>query len=328
MDAFNLGDPKLCGTAPYPCYQMGTEALIPNYWQLAEHFVLNDNAWSSLRGASFPNHLFMMSAGSGPDIPDSVISGPGGTNWGCDAPSSARAQLYNGNRVFPCFTFSTLADEMQAAGVSWKYYSPQEGQSGYNWNAPDYYNQLRNSSLWTTNDVPYPQFATDAASGTLPAFSWLSPTKEASEHNGYSVCQGENWTIQQINAVENGPDWSSTLIVLTWDDFGGLYDHVAPTNVDALGYGFRVPLLVISPFAYANDNPSNPHISHANVEFSSVLKFAEQAFGLPSLGRRDVSAGDLTQMLNFNSTTAPLVLQPRTCPKSQLQPVQDTNIDD
>src|SRR5205807_1803784 len=95
----------------------------------------------------------------------------------------------------------------------------------------------------------------------------------ASEHPGdsnpptTSMCTGENWTLQQINAVEQSPAWSSTAIIVTWDDYGGYYDHVAPTQVDQLGYGFRVPFLVISPYAHASDNPNNVHISHDKLEF-------------------------------------------------------------
>jgi phospholipase C len=97
----------------------------------------------------------------------------------------------------------------------------------------------------------------------------------------------------------SGPDWSSTVIILAWDDFGGFYDHVAPPQVDALGYGFRVPFMVISPYAYASGNPGNPHVDHTQLEFSSVLKFAEEVFNLPSLNRRDTTSADLMSALDF-----------------------------
>lgn len=114
----------------------------------------------------------------------------------------------------------------------------------------------------------------------------------------------------------NGPDWASTVIVLTWDDWGGFYDHVPPQNIDALGYGFRVPFLVISPYAYAGDNAINPHISHDQVELSSVLRLAEEVFGLPSLGTRDTTAGDLLNLLDFPQVHNPAVVPAqRTCPK-------------
>jgi len=224
--------------------------------------------------------------------------------------------LYNGKKVYPCFTYATLADEMTAAGVSWKYYAPQAGQNGYQWNALNSYSQDRGP----TYDVPWQHFATDAANNQLPAFSWLVPPSSSSEHpvagsgTPLSMCAGENWTVQQINAVENSPSWKSTVIILTWDDYGGFYDHVAPTNVDALGYGFRVPLLVISPYAHADDN-HNHHISHDSFEFSSVLKLAEETYNLPSLNRRDVTAGDLMKTLDFSLVwNKPLLLSQRQCP--------------
>ena len=117
MDAFNLADSANCGAPPYACYQEGTQALIPNYWSFAQQYVLDDNAWSSMRGPSLPNHLYAMAAASGPDIPHSVIDNPGST-WGCDATSTTRVSLFNGTKVFPCFSFTTLADEMQNRAVA------------------------------------------------------------------------------------------------------------------------------------------------------------------------------------------------------------------
>ena len=97
---------------------------------------------------------------------------------------------------------------------------------------------------------------------------------------------------------------------------------MAPPSQDALGYGFRVPLLVISPYAYAGDNPSNTHISHDQFEFASVLKLAEEVFNLPSLGQRDVTAGDLLKTLDFSKVhNSPLILGQRTCP-SQKGPIE------
>ncbi len=101
---------------------------------------------------------------------------------------------------------------------------------------------------------------------------------------------------------------------------GGVYDHVAPPVVDGLGLGFRVPMLIISPFARADDNPAEPHISHDLYEFSSILKLAEEAFGLPALTSRDANAGDLMQALDFTTQNPPLLLSLRTCP-AQIQPI-------
>ena len=314
MDKFNQG---FCANAPYPCYQTAHQSDLPNYWTYAQKYLLNDNTFSELEGPSFPNHMFMVSGGSGPDINHSAIDNPTG-GWGCDAQKSVTVRLYNGTKQFPCFSFPTLADEMTQAGVSWKYYAPPSTQGGYIYNILNAFKQDRYGSAWK-NDVPSEQFAADAAANKLPAFSWLSAPWQYTEHpdgkTHNSMCQGENWTVQQINAVMRSPAWSSTVIVLTWDDFGGFYDHVAPTQVDSLGYGFRVPLLVISPYAYARDNASNRHIGHTQLGFASVLKLAEQVFNLPSLHKRDDIAGDLMQQLDFSQVHNPAtLLSQRNCP--------------
>ena len=313
MDKFN--QTSLCNTPPYACYSEAQQSLIPNYWALAQNYLLDDNAFTSLEGPSFPNRLYTMAGASGPDLQDSAIENPGSNGpWGCDAPTTTTVLLKNKTRVYPCFSFPTLADEMTTAGVSWKYYAPVQGESGYIWNAPDAFSQERFTSEWQ-NDVPWQQFTTDATAGNLPAFSWLVAPGGYSDHPTASICKGENWTVNAINAVMKGPDWANTVIVLTWDDWGGFYDHVAPPQVDGLGYGPRVPFMVISPYAYASDNANDPHVSHDQVEFSSVLKLAEEVFNLPSLGTRDTTSGDLLNLLDFSQVHNPaLPLQQRTCP--------------
>jgi phospholipase C len=303
--------------------------VIPNYWALAQNYVLDDNAFTSLEGPSFPNRLFTISGASGPDLQHEAIENPNSSGpWGCDSATTTTVRLYNGSNVYPCFSFASLADEMTTAGVSWKYYAPVKGESGYIWNAPDALSQMRFSSEWQ-NDVPWQQFATDAAAGNLPSFSWLVPPGGYSDHPSASICKGENWSVNAIDAVMNGPDWASTAIVLTWDDWGGFYDHVPPPPVDGVGYGLRVPLLVISPYAYASDNSGNVHISHDQVEFSSVLKLAEEVFNLPSLGTRDASAGDLLKLLDFSKVHNPaLPPQQRTCPTGGASNTDLSNIDD
>lgn len=321
MDIFNQGN---CSTAPYPCYQVAQQSDLPNYWAYAQTYLLNDNAFSNLRGPSFPNHMYTVAGASGPDSSHSAITNPSSTAngyWGCDAPTGTTVQLANGTTQYPCFTgVTTLADEMTQAGISWKYYAPQPGQGAYVWNSLDAFEQDRNGPAWT-NDVPPGQFLTDIANNTLPQFSWLIAPGGLSEHpgaaGGNSMCKGENWTVQQINAIMNSPYWQNTAIILTWDDYGGYYDHVAPTNVDSLGLGFRVPFLVISPYAYATDNASNPHVGHTRLGFGSVLKFAEQVFSLPTLGKADTTDGDLMTEFDFSQVhNNSLILQQRTCPTS------------
>ncbi len=204
---------------------------------------------------------------------------------------------------------------MQSAGVSYKWYGAPTSDSGYQWDTLDAYSQDRNNSTIWAHNVPWTNLLSDTANNHLPQFSWVTPPFNASEHPPYGTCAGENWSVQLINAIENSPAWASTAIVLTWDDWGGFYDHVVPPSQDALGYGFRVPLLVISPYAYAGDNPSNTHISHDQYEFASVLKLAEEVFNVPSPGQRDVTAGDLLKTLDFSKVhNPPLILGQRACP--------------
>lgn len=309
MDKFNIGT---CATPPYRCYQQATQQDIPNYWQYAQDFVLDDNAWSELEGPSFPNHLMSLAGASGPDLAHSAITNPSGA-WTCDAKAGTTYQLLNGQRAFPCVTMPNFPAELTQMGVPWKFYSPQKGEAGYNWNEVDSLSDQFN----VPNDVPNAQFTTDVANGTLPAFSWIVPPGPLNDHpgGGRSVCAGENWTVQTLNALMASPLWSSTVVVITWDDYGGFYDHVAPTQVDALGYGFRVPFLVISPYAWAGDNPGSENVSHDRVSSASVMRLAEDLWGLPSLNARDAQAGNLLSLLDTTQVRhQPVQLSTRTCP--------------
>ena len=169
---------------------------------------------------------------------------------------------------------------------------------------------LRNSEYWQSDYAPNQQFITDAQTGNLPAMSWIFADGEAvSEEPPNSICQGENWTVAQLNAVMQGPDWNSTVVFITWDDFGGFYDHVAPPQLDQFGLGPRVPLLIISPYAKAG------YVSHTVYEHSSVLKLIETRYHLPPLTARDGMASNMLDSFDFNQQPQPpLVLQTRQCP--------------
>ena len=314
MDRFDLlADANINGQG-YMGYTQATQSQIPNYFAYAQNFVLADNAFSSIQSDSFTNHLYTVAAQDNGAL---FITGPTSTtqsgSFGCDAPAGTAGltadEVGNISKVFPCYDIQTLADSLQSAGISWKFYAPPQGQRGYSFSTLDGINHIRNGPLWTTNVVNDANFITDAAKG-LPAVTWLVTGGAASEHprNG-ALCAGENWTVQQINAIMNGPDWDSTAIFLTWDDFGGIYDHVAPPVVDNWGLGPRVPWIIISPYAKSG------YISHTQYEFSSVLKFIEERFGLSPLTERDASANDTTDSFDFTqSPRSPFVLQTRTCP--------------
>jgi phospholipase C len=311
MDRFDLNYAANLG-GDYLAYTQLTESDIPNYFAYAKAFVLADAMFSSEHGPSLPNHIYTIAASA-----EGVISVPNldspNFSWGCDSDVAAMTvQVIDpaGNITdqFPCFDFQTLGDQMDSAGVSWKYYAPGFGQRGYTFSVYNDVRHIRYGSDWTTNVVPEGQFITDALAGNLPSVSWLV-TGIASEHPPNSSCYGENWTVNQVNAVMQGPDWASTAIFIMWDDFGGFYDHVAPPQIDQFGLGPRVPLLIISPYARAG------YIAHKRYEGSTVLKYMEEVFNIPSLGLRDFTANDPIDSFNYSQTPLPpLVLSTRACP--------------
>ena len=312
MDRFDTIDGGNINGA-FMSYTQLQQADIPNYFSYAYNFVLSDNTFSSMHGGSFPQHLYAVAAQSDGVINIPFLGAAGGvSSWGCDDPAGTLVQVMDEEGdvtgEFPCFDFQTLADSMESAGISWRYYAPTAGERGYVFNTLNAINHIRNSGLWNSNVVPDTQFASDAISGLLPAMSWLV-TGDASEHPPNSSCFGENWTVTQLNALMQGPDWASTAVFLTWDDFGGFYDHVPVPDPDIYGFGPRVPMLIISPYAIPG------HISHTQYEFSSVLKFAEETFGLSPLTERDTNANDMQDSFNYSQTpNPPLILTQRSCP--------------
>ncbi len=298
-------------------YTQYNEGDIPNYFTYARNFVLADEFFSSLEGPSFPNHLYTVGAQSG-----GAINNPNTPRWGCDAVATSRVQVMDDDgdlgSVYPCFDFDTLADRLEDEGLSWKYYAPGQDKSGYIWSALDAIKHIRLTSLWTQHVVPTEQFAKDAQNGELPAVSWLVMSAGLSEHPPASVCMGENWTVEQLNALMRGPEWGSTVVFLTWDDFGGFYDHVAPPVVDNFGFGPRVPFLIISPWV------KRGHITHTTLEFSSVLKFIEERFDLDPLTERDEDANDLIDSFDFEHRPLdPLILSTRQCPGAKAEILLD-----
>ncbi|HVH30529.1 MAG TPA: alkaline phosphatase family protein [bacterium] len=308
MDKFDLiGGGNVRGE--FLAYSQHTERDIPNYWTYARTFVLADKMFSSLTGPSFPNHLYTVGAQSG-----GAINNPNKTKgtWGCDSDEGSTVQVMDERgtitQQFPCFDFQTVADSLETAQISWKYYAPGRGEGGYIWNALDAIKHIRQTDLWTTRVARDSQFADDARNGRLPAVSWLV-TGRGSEHPPASVCLGENWTVQQLNAIMASPDWNTTAVFITWDDFGGFYDHVPPPKVDAFGFGPRVPLLIISPYA------KHGYISHTQYEFSSLLKFVESRYGLAPLTARDRVADAMLDSFDFNQTPQPpRLLDTHACP--------------
>jgi len=292
-----------------------TAADIPNYFTYARHFALGARMFSSLHGPSFPNHLYTIAADSF-GVLDNPFHSLTSFSWGCDAPNDEESQelvrvlLPSGiiTKQFPCFSgVKTMAESLDNAAVSWKYYAPPNTDPGYIWSTFDAISDVRNGPDWN-KVVDTSKFISDIQKNQLPAVSWVITPSWQSEHAYQSTCEGENATVTELNALMNNAAlWNTTAVFIIWDDFGGMYDHVPPPDLDTFGLGPRVPLLVISPYARKG------YISPTRYEFSSVLKFIEERFGLPALAPRD--ANDISDSFNFSQTPLPpLILAPRQCP--------------
>jgi phospholipase C len=304
-------DPSCTANGQLICTAQMNRTDLPNYYAYADNFVLGDRFFSSITATSFPNHLYTIAATSGSVISQGILAtNPSKTEVGCRADEGTTAQQLDeyGNLTaqYPCYDYTTLGDLLTAAGVSWKSYAP--GNIAYN--AYNAINHIYNdSALWSATYAPDTQFITDVQNGNLPSVSWLV-TLGGNEHPPVSTCLGQNWAVQQINAVMQSKYWTTepTAIIMTWDDFGGFYDHVTPPGLDMYGLGPRVPLLIISPYAKPG------YVTHSTMESSSVLKFIEERFGLPSLGNRDLVVNDISDAFNFSQTpNPPLVLNQTSC---------------
>jgi phospholipase C len=302
MDAGKMDRFDLISGGTWVAYTQAQEQEIPNYWTYARRFAIADRYFTSVHGPSLPNHLFAIAAQSG----GAIDNGGPGTVPDCASNSNSTVTVIDpeGNRSqrIRCFDFPTLPDSLEAAGISWKYYAEGGGFISL-------IGHVYNSTMWTTNVAEPDQFVVDAQTGQLPSVSWLLPPEYMSEHPPDSMCDGENWTVSVVNALMQGPDWNSTAVFLTWDDFGGFYDHVAPPQLDQFGLGPRVPLLIISPYA------KKGYVSHNPSDHTSVLRFVETRYGLRALTSRDAAASDLMDNFDFNgSPRSPVILQPRACP--------------
>jgi len=290
---------NLSTSPPYPNYAFSyvdpTETA--PYRAMASQYALADRMFQSNSGPSYAAHQYLI-AGQSADVAEVPSSAP----WGCDAPATATTELVNAAGIevagpFPCFDYPTLADRLDAANTTWAYYTPGiDGNIGGKiWTAYDAIKHIRYSSTdWGNVRSPETTIFTDLSAGHLPAMSWVIPTIANSDHPQSNSATGPQWVASLVDAIGQSPDWNSTAIFVVWDDWGGWYDHVVPQQLDAMGLGYRVPLIAIGPYA------KHGYVSHTQHEFGSILHFTEEAFGLPSLGQADARADDLADMFDFS----------------------------
>ncbi|MBA3349941.1 MAG: hypothetical protein H0T12_05240 [Actinobacteria bacterium] len=311
-------------------YSAFTREGIPNYWTYAEKFVLGDNLFTSMYGPTFPEHLYTVAAQSGRVVGNKdQTSTEGGY---CDdvnetvlrfqdlSPKERRdvmeAEEANDadtivqywEHVRACFNFKVLPDKLDKAGIGWHYYADE----GSWMNAMLAIKHMRFSSHWGKEITGEEDFPEDIAKERLAPVSWVVPGPGVNEHpGGPSVCVGENWTVSVVNQIMRSKYWEDTAIFLTWDDFGGFYDHVPPPHYDEMGLGPRAPLLIISPWA------KEGYVDSTEYEFSSVLKFIESVHGLDCMTMRDCQASNMMNAFDFEQTTPPgerkLILHERDC---------------
>jgi phospholipase C len=264
---------------------------VPISWDLAEEYALGDNFSAANLSYSLPNHWYLV-AGATPSVAYNTYVKNG----------TDRVDYLNEANATP-----TVQDLLNGTNVSWAYYDfPLENETtavtSSSWNsAYDYWSPLAGKAeSYSPNESVHflarQQILTDLSDGSLPALSWVIPAATYSEHPGYNITEGEGWLAELVDAVESSPDWSSTAIFVTWDDYGGWYDHVAPMYDGTDLLSFRSPILVISPYAREN------YISDQQLTFFSLLHFDEWQFGLGCLTALDCHAPLPFSFFNFNQT--------------------------
>jgi phospholipase C len=314
MDGYGL----LASDAPLGAYVWYSKDQIPSYWAYARRYELADRFFSAVYGPTGPEHLWSIAGSSAgftsietPQLPQSY--GTGEPREYCDDPAERMFRFRRWRDVrnpgvmgfeyapplktlpqtfleagywgvaWPCVkdpAFRTLPYELTAAGVSWREY---RGVNTYVDPLRQVWHDRHDPKIWGRRTTP-DRYLADVARGHLPSVSWLTPPLEVSDHPPASLCDGENWTVSMLNALMRRPKlWRTTAVILTWDDFGGYYDHVSPPHSDIYGYGPRVPMLVISPWA-------RPGVNHEDMAPDSVLNLIEGLFGLDAL--RDQRVAD------------------------------------
>lgn len=315
MDGF---DTVYFGSIGNPSQPAGTfplryvdPARIWQYWMMAKHYELADHMFQTQGSGSFTAHQDLIAGGTVINPTASIIDWPSQAPWGCDAPTPGPGNggtftsyitvtgQYNFNTgPFPCLSYKTLKDLLDPKGVSWKYYTPPidgNNSSGAIWNAFDAIRNVRYGPDWE-NDVISPETAvlSDAAKGALPAVSWVIPCGNNSDHAA-GEDYGPQWVASVVNAIGKSPAWPTTVILVVWDDWGGLFDHVRPPFIDqAGGLGFRVPMIAISPYS-----KSVGYVSHTQYEFGSIVRFIEDNWNLGRLGTTDERAASIADMFDF-----------------------------
>jgi phospholipase C len=287
MNGFNNEESYGGPNNPQYVYVPHTES--KPYFDMAHEWVVGDRMFQSQLDESFVAHQYAIAAQAqaSVDLPFYLL-------WGCAGGKNDQVGTLEQNRSpygtyqQACFDYTTLGDELDAAKLSWKFYAVQynddNGGNGGTWSGYQAVRHIFYGNDWSNVISPNWQFIKDVRHGKLANFTWITPECAESDHTECGGGYGPSWVAAIVNSVGKSKFWDSTAIFVQWDDWGGYYDHVAPTYQDYDGTGFRVPLLVISPYA------KKDYVSHVSYETASILRFAEDLYGLPQMAAADSRA--------------------------------------
>ena len=297
--------------AGYKAYEYVERSEVQPYWTMAGQYVLADAMFPTEFGGSFTAHLNIVAGTDDISLPgEAEVNFPNGAPDDCDSPPGTkssylsempyrRVHLWQGG--FPCFDqFNTIAEVLDASNVSWKFYADRLLDAGF-WEPFEAIKYVRYGPDWATKIIaPQSKVLTDAQYGQLAAVSWVTPTGPDSDHPTYHSDLGPSWVSSVVNAIGQSKYWSSSAIIIIWDDWGGFFDNASPPQLDYRGLGIRVPCLIISPYAKTN------YVDHTQYEFGSVLRFIEEVNGIPAgsigstaQGYTDGRATSLDNAFNF-----------------------------
>jgi len=322
-------------------YVDNSTGILDPYLDLATSYGWANYMFQTNQGPSFPAHQFLFGATSAPSADDDHAGTFAAENVrdetmdaGCTAPPGTAVQLIDAqgyenrkNRIYPCFEHDTIADLLDAASVSWRYYSPLPGGIWTAPNAIDHickpHDEKCKGSLWRANvDIAPSDVLVDIGNCALRQVSWVIPTGQRSDHAGQNAGDGPAWVASIVNAIGNSPChnadnstyWDSTAIIITWDDWGGWYDHEPPKFLDYPegGYqmGFRVPLIFVSAYT------PQGYINNGRLDFGTIARFIENNFGIPEGALTFADArgpGHLADFFNLSAT--PRTFQTIPAPK-------------
>jgi phospholipase C len=283
------------------------------YHLLAQRYALADNNFAPRLLPTYPSHMFLISGQS------QIVGNPNNPVWGCDAPPGTtaaeagvgEAMILPG--IFPCFDKLTIGDLLDRAHVSWKYYTGSVFDViDPAVNSYDAFRQIRYGPDWDRNvSMPSTNLLADIKDCKLPSVAWATPNWVDSDHAGNLSAAGPGWIASIYLAIEQSDRsqnqachyYGDTAILLTWDDSGGWYDHVAPPpGPDGTSWGFRIPIIAISAWARSNYREGakfEPYVSHTKRESTSILAFIEKNWALGNLGQRDATDDDLSDLFDY-----------------------------